>query len=172
MPEGMSYHNYGLALDNYLHFTSPIRRYADLIVHRNLRQFLIYKRNPADIEKSEKELEDIALHLTKRERLAFEMEREIFNFSCARFMKERLGDDFKGIISSVTPNGFYVELIEYFVEGFVPLENLNDDYYFYDEQSLSLTGKRVKKRYTIGKEVVVRVVSVDLPTKRVEFCLV
>lgn len=164
--------HYGLAISHYLHFTSPIRRYADLVVHRNLRDYLFNKKEIDDVESYKETLEDIANHITKRERLAFDMEKEIFNFSSARFMKERLGEEFKGIVSSVTPQGFYVELEDYFVEGFVPIENLSDDYYIYDEQDLSLKGRRVKKRYTIGKEVVVRLYKVDVKNKKIEFGIV
>lgn len=164
--------HFGLSLENYLHFTSPIRRYADLVVHRNLRNFLLLKKEIVNIDKFEKDLEDIAAQLNKRERLAFDMEKEIFNFACAKFMKDMIGEEFKGIVSSVTPQGFYVELLEYFVEGFVPVENLKDDYYQYDELNLSLTGRRVKRRYTIGKEVVVKVVNVNLPSKRIELGVV
>jgi len=164
--------HFGLALKNYLHFTSPIRRYADLVVHRNLRDFLLLRNEPPNVEVFERELESIAVHLNKRERLAFDMEKEVFSFACAKLMKDMVGEEFKGVVSSVTPQGFYVELLDYFVEGFVPLENLKDDYYQYDEQYLSLTGRRVKKRFAIGKEVVVKVVNVDLPAKRIEFGLV
>lgn len=160
--------HFGLSLENYLHFTSPIRRYADLVVHRNLRNFLLLKKDISDLDGFEKELEDIAAQLNKRERLAFDMEKEIFSFACAKFMKNMIGEEFKGIISSVTPNGFYVELLQYFVEGFVPVENLKDDYYHYDELHLALIGRRVKRRYTIGKEVVVRVINVSLSSKRIE----
>lgn len=163
--------HFGLSLSNYLHFTSPIRRYSDLVVHRDLRNFLVLKKQVRDMERHLKNLEEISIHLSKRERLAFEMEREIFNFSCAKFMKDMIGENFKGVISSITPQGLYVELLDYFVEGFVPIESLKDDYYRYDEQYLSLTGRRIKKRFTIGKEVIVKVYNVHLSTKRVEFII-
>lgn len=162
--------HFGLALEHYLHFTSPIRRYADLIVHRNLRDFLVLKEQPQDIDKIQEKLDKVALHLTKRERLAFDMEKEIFNFSCVKFMKEKVGYEFDGIVSSVTNQGLYIELLNYFIEGFIPIESM-DDFYMFDENYLTLTGRKRKKRYGIGKEVKVRVVRVDLVSKKVEFKL-
>lgn len=161
--------HYGLALENYLHFTSPIRRYADLVVHRILKNSLIFGRKIKNLDKFVERLSEISLHISKRERLALEMEREIFNFSCAKLMSEMIGEEFKGVISSVTPQGLYVELLDYFVEGFVPVEYLKDDYYRYDERSFSLVGNKKKRRFTIGKEVNVIVFNVHLPTKRIEF---
>lgn len=163
--------HFGLSLDDYLHFTSPIRRYADLAVHRNLKEFFINGRVCKDKEELTGELEKISGWVSKRERVAWELEKEIFNFSCAKVMQDKLGEEFSGIISSVTPSGFYVELLDIYVEGFVPVETIGDDYYQYEEAYLRLRGTKRKKIYYIGKEVNVKLVRVDLITKRIEFAL-
>jgi len=163
--------HFGLALEHYLHFTSPIRRYSDLIVHRQLLKYKFSNKKPKDIEKEQEKLEKISEAISKRERVAWEIEKEIFNFASAKIMSDKIGDEFEGVVSSVTPSGLYVELIEYFVEGFVPVENMKDDFYIFDEKTYRLLGKRKKKIYHIGKEVRVKLVDVDLNSKRIEFLL-
>lgn len=163
--------HFGLALEHYLHFTSPIRRYSDLIVHRQLLKYKFSNKKPKDTEKELEKLEKISEAISKRERVAWEIEKEIFNFASAKIMSGKIGEDFEGVVSSVTPSGLYVELIEYFVEGFVPVENMKDDFYIFDEKAFRLLGKRKKKIYHIGKEVRVRLINVDIYSKRIEFLL-
>lgn len=163
--------HFGLALKHYLHFTSPIRRYADLVVHRQLWNYNFLKKRITSLEKENERLEKIAESISKRERIAFELEREILDFAGAKLMSQRVGEDFDGIVSSVTPSGLYVELTDIFIEGFIPVENMRDDYYFFHESTLRLIGRRRKKIYHIGKEVKVKVVRVDINSKKIEFLL-
>lgn len=164
--------HFGLAIDSYLHFTSPIRRYADLVVHRDLINFCFLNKKIRAKNRRLDELASICNEINKREREAFDAEKEIYDFSCVSFMKKFEGDDFKGIISNVTKNGIYVELIDYFIEGFVPIGDMTDDYYIFEEERLRMIGKRKKKIFSIGKEVVVKLVRADLETKRIFFVLV
>ncbi|MCX7991402.1 MAG: ribonuclease R [Proteobacteria bacterium] len=164
--------HFGLAIDAYLHFTSPIRRYSDLVVHRDLKNFHLLGKKPKNEEARFEELLKICNEINKREREAFDAEREIYDFSAVTFMKDYEGDDFKGIISNITKNGIYVELIDYFIEGFVPLEEMLDDYYIFEEEKLRMIGRRRKKIYTLGKEVVVKLVKADIFTKKIYFVLI
>ncbi len=164
--------HFGLAIDAYLHFTSPIRRYADLCVHRDLRNYYLLSKKINDKKRLYQHLLKICEQINKREREAFEAEREIYDFSCVNFMKQFIGDDFEGIISNITKNGVFVELKDYFIEGFISLEDMQDDYYIFDEERLRLVGKRKKKIYYIGKEVQVKLVKADTFTKRLYFALI
>ncbi len=164
--------HFGLAIDAYLHFTSPIRRYSDLVVHRDLKNFYFLGKKIKKDEERVEELYKICNELNKREREAFDAEREIYDFSCVNFMKDFLGDDFNGIISNITKNGIFVELLDYFIEGFIPLEELRDDYYIFDEERLSLVGKRRKKIFHIGKEVNIKLVKADIFAKKLFFALI
>lgn len=163
--------HFGLALEHYLHFTSPIRRYADLIVHRQLLKYKFYRKKVKDIDYENEKLEKISEAISKRERIAWEIEKEIFNFAGAKLMYDKIGEEFEGVVSSVTPSGLYVELINFFVEGFVSVENMKDDYYIFDEKTYRLFGRKRKKIYHIGKEVKVKLINVDLFSKRIEFLL-
>ncbi len=164
--------HFGLALDAYLHFTSPIRRYADLCVHRDLKDYYLLSRKIKDRKKHYEYLLKVCEQINRREREAFDAERELYDFSCVSFMKQFLGDDFEGVISNITKNGVFVELKDYFIEGFIPLEDLKDDYYIFDENRLRLVGKRRKKIYYLGKEVVVKLIRADVFAKRLYFVLV
>lgn len=160
--------HFGLASESYTHFTSPIRRYPDLIVHRLLKRVLSKK----EIKISEETLAHQADHLSSRERVAMEAEREILDRYRVRFMKDEVGEEFKGIISGVTAFGFFVELDDIFVEGLVRVTSLHDDYYQYHEKKYYLIGERTHKTFRIGDEVSVRVERVDVERRQIDFGLV
>ena len=161
--------HFGLASACYTHFTSPIRRYPDLVVHRILRAML---RGPVpeDVrQRLARDLPETAAHTSRRERVAMEAEREIVNLRKAQFMQSRLGEEYDGLITGVATFGFFVELIEFFVEGMVPVAMLRDDYYQYLEKEHLLVGTRSGVRFRIGDQVRVRVARVDLERRRIEF---
>ncbi len=155
--------HYGLALDCYTHFTSPIRRYPDLLVHRQLKR-MIEGKHP-----SREDFSQEARHLSQRERVAMEAEREILKRYRVKFMEERVGEQFDGFISGVTPFGFFVELEELFVEGLVPIHSLPDDYFLYDEKGYRLIGKRSKKIFRIGDRVRIAVDRVNPERQQIDF---
>jgi len=157
--------HFGLASSAYTHFTSPIRRYPDLVVHRMLIQGK-QKRF------SQGKLAAIAQLSSDRERVAMTVEREMVSLRRVQFMKDYVGQSFSGRVSHLTRFGFYVELGRWFVEGLVRLETLDDDYYIFDESRFLLRGRRRKRIIRLGDEVEVRVVRCDLETKRIDFMLV
>jgi ribonuclease R len=159
--------HFGLASDGYTHFTSPIRRYPDLMVHRFLKSVLAKK----EIKISEEVLANQADHLSDRERVAMEAEREILGRYRVRFMKGKTGEEFEGVISGVTAFGFFVELKDIFVEGLVRVTSLHDDYYQYHEKKYSLVGERTHKAFRIGDNVKVRVERVDVERRHIDFGL-
>ncbi len=160
--------HFGLASDGYTHFTSPIRRYPDLIAHRILRRILSKKEKKISAE----ELAKKADHLSQRERVAMEAEREILDRYRIRFMKDKVGEIFDGVISGVTAFGFFVELKDIFVEGLVRVTSLHDDYYHYHEEQYCLRGERTHKTFRIGDEVKVRMDRVDVERRHIDFGLI
>jgi len=160
--------HFGLASDGYTHFTSPIRRYPDLIVHRLLKKAL----SKEEIKISEEVLGDRAGHLSNRERVAMEAEREILDRYRVRFMKDKIGEEFEGVISGVAAFGFFVELKDIFVEGLVRVTSLHDDYYQYHEKKYCLAGERTHKTFRIGDEVRVRVDRVDVERRHIDFGMI
>lgn len=160
--------HFGLASSCYCHFTSPIRRYPDLVVHRALKRALRNKKPPYKID----ELEEMGKHLSHRERVAEEAEREIFKKFQAFFMRDKIGEIYSGIISGVTAFGFFVDLEEYLVSGVVKVADLPDDYYVLDEKGISLIGKHKGRIFQIGQRVKVRVKEVDLRRYQINFKLV
>jgi ribonuclease R len=167
--------HFGLASPAYTHFTSPIRRYPDLIVHRILKRILLKREGKvseaADATLQE-ELARKADHLSKRERVAMEAEREILDRYRIRFMKGKVGEVFDGVISGVTAFGFFAELKDIFVEGLVRVTSLHDDYYQYHEKQYCLMGERTHQTFRIGDEVRVRVDRVDVERRHIDFGLV
>jgi ribonuclease R len=167
--------HFGLASEAYTHFTSPIRRYPDLIVHRLLKSKLLKKegRALAVVDSTlREELTKKADHLSQRERVGMEAEREILDRYRTRFMKDKVGDIFDGVISSVTAFGFFVELNDIFVEGLVHMTSLHDDYYHYQQKQYCLVGERTHKSFRIGDKVKVRLDRVDSERRQIDFGLV
>jgi ribonuclease R len=160
--------HFGLASKSYTHFTSPIRRYPDLMVHRILKGVL----QKGDGKTPEEVLARKAEHLSHRERVAMEAEREILDRYRVRFMKDKIGEVFEGVIGGVTAFGFFVELKDVFVEGLVRVTSLHDDYYQYHEKRYCLVGERTHKTFGIGDEVMVRVERVDVERRHIDFGLV
>lgn len=159
--------HFGLASENYLHFTSPIRRYPDLIVHRTLKANL--KKRKKNACYSKEELVTLGNHTTSRERIAMEAEREMLERLKVRFMANKVGESFDGIISAVTSFGFFVELKDMFIEGVVRLVDLTDDYYLFDEGRNKLVGERTHRVFQIGQKVRVRLKEVNIPRRRINF---
>ena len=159
--------HYGLAFKFYTHFTSPIRRYPDMMVHRLLSMYLD-KENPGAKDKYQK----LCDHSSKMERLATEAERASIKYKQVEFMSERLGKQFEGVISGVTEWGIYVEIIENQCEGMIHIRELADDFYEYDEDNYCIKGKHSGKVYTLGDRVNVEVVKADLQKKQLDYRLV
>ncbi|MEN1967261.1 ribonuclease R [Lentibacillus sp. N15] len=161
--------HFGLATEFYTHFTSPIRRYPDLIVHRLIRTYLLNKQmDKRTIKKWKERLPEIARHTSSTERAAVDAERDTDDLKKAEYMNDRIGEEYTGVISSITNFGMFVEL-ENTVEGLVHVSTLTDDFYHYDEQSHALIGERTANIYRIGDEVEVRVTSVNLDEYKVDF---
>ncbi len=160
--------HFGLASDAYTHFTSPIRRYPDLIVHRLLKRVLSKK----EVKIPEEVLGNKADHLSNRERVAMEAEREILDRYRVRFMRDKIGEEFDGIISGAAAFGFFVELKDIFVDGLVRVTSLHDDYYQYHEKRYCLVGERTHKTFRTGDRVKVRVERVDVERRHVDFGLI
>jgi ribonuclease R len=167
-----NYGHFGLAAEEYTHFTSPIRRYPDLVVHRLLKQRLYRKMPQGWSEKMAERLPEIALHTSARERNAAEAEREIEKIKKVQFMADKLGEEFDAIVFSPSRNGFFVELLDPYVEGFVPIGTLIDDYYEYKERTHSFIGTRRRRRFQLGSRVRVRLDSADRETARLSFSVV
>ncbi len=168
----VNYGHFGLAFKYYTHFTSPIRRYPDLVVHRILKDILHGRTGPRKQKQWKEKLPEIAIHSTEREKIAEKAEREIIHYKKVEFMLDKIGEEYEGIISGVAGNGFWVELREYFIEGFVPIVSLTDDYYIFSPKTYSLVGRRTGKRFQLGDEVRVKVVRVDLTEKQIELAVV
>jgi ribonuclease R len=169
-PENVGH--FGLAADLYCHFTSPIRRYPDLVVHRVLRQVIAAKKLP---EKRKSQLQEVlpamGEHTSQRERRAMEAEREIVSLKKCQFMADKVGDVFSGFVSGVQPFGFFVELKELFVEGLVHISSIADDFYVFEEDLHRLVGQHRRRIFQIGDEVQVTVAKVDLDRREIDFVL-
>ena len=164
--------HFGLAAEHYTHFTSPIRRYPDLVVHRMLRESRRGEFEAPRREELEEELPDVARHTSEMERRADEAERELLQWKKVRFMADKVGDEYEGYITGVAPFGLFVELIEHYVEGLVHVSSMGDDYYRYVEQQHVMQGENTKKVYRLGDKVLVQVVRVDMERRQVDLGLV
>ncbi|WP_330988383.1 ribonuclease R [Staphylococcus pseudintermedius] len=164
--------HFGLAADYYTHFTSPIRRYPDLIVHRLVRKYLIEKSmDGRAMHEWEEKLPQIAEYTSNRERRAIDAERDTDELKKAEFMIQHIGDEFEGVISSVANFGMFVELPNT-IEGMVNMQNMSDDYYHFDERQMALIGERKAKVYRIGDVVKVKVIHVDVDERQIDFQIV
>ncbi|WP_373897733.1 ribonuclease R [Haloimpatiens sp. FM7315] len=162
--------HFGLAARYYCHFTSPIRRYPDLIIHRIIKRYINGKLDDKNVRKLEKAVDYASLQSSQMERLADEAEREVDDLKKAEYMSEKIGEEYEGIISSVTNFGMFVELPNT-IEGLIHISKLDDDYYIYDEQHLCLMGERTKKAYKLGNKVKVIVEAVNLDSYEIDFKL-
>ena len=170
--EAASLGHFGLAVEHYTHFTSPIRRYPDLVVHRMLRESRQGPIADARREELEEELPETARHASDMERRAAEAERELLQWKKVRFMANKVGDEYGGYITGVAPFGLFVELIEHYVEGLVHVSSMADDYYRFVEQEHVLRGEHTKKMYRLGDRVDVQVVRVDMERRQVDLGIV
>lgn len=159
--------HYGLAFEYYTHFTSPIRRYPDMMVHRLLERYLSGGRSV-----TQKKYEDICKHCSSMEQTAANAERASIKYKQVEFMSDKLGMVFDGVISGVTEWGLYVELNENKCEGLVPIRDLDDDYYEFDDKNYCLIGRRKKKQYRLGDPLTIKVVQANLERKQLDFALV
>ena len=159
--------HYGLAFDYYTHFTSPIRRFPDMMVHRLLTKYLAGGRSV-----SETKYEDLCDHSSNMEQIAANAERASVKYKQVEFMTERLGQIFDGVISGVTEWGLYVELNENKCEGMIPIRDLDDDYYEFDEKNYCLRGRRKHRTYSLGDAITIKVARANLEKKQLDFALV
>jgi len=159
--------HFGLAFEHYTHFTSPIRRYPDVMVHRLLQRYL-------DGAKSEhaESIEKLCLHSSEREKRAATAERASIKFKQVEFMQSRLGEDFEGVISGVTEWGLFVEIVETKCEGLVRITDLDDDFYDFDSKQLVIVGRNNKRRFTLGDKVFVKVVKTDIDRRTIDLLMV
>ena len=159
--------HYGLAFDYYTHFTSPIRRFPDMMVHRLLARYLAGGRTA-----QEAKYEDLCDHSSNMEQIAANAERASIKYKQVEFMSERMGQEFDGTISGVTEWGLYVEVNENKCEGMIPMRELDDDFYDFDEKAYCLTGRRFHKKYSLGDPIRIKVVRANLERKQLDFALV
>lgn len=159
--------HYGLAFDYYTHFTSPIRRYPDVMVHR-LLQFYLEDGKKINAEHYEK----MAEHSSQMEKKAADAERASIKYKQAEFLEDQIGVEYTGIVSGVTEWGMYVEIQENKCEGMVRLRDITDDFYTLDEKNYTIIGQRKKKKYQLGDEVQIKVKKVDLEKRQIDFTLI
>lgn len=168
---GMNSGHFGLASLYYTHFTSPIRRYPDLIVHRILRKQLNNEIDEKQEKKLSKMVEKVAKISSERERIAEEAERETVDLKIAEYMASKIGETYEAIVSGVTSFGVFVEL-DNTVEGLVHVSNMEDDYYHFNEKSMALVGERTGRTFRIGDKVKVKVEHVNMAERQIDFVLV
>ncbi len=164
--------HFGLAAESYTHFTSPIRRYPDLVVHRTLREARHGRLTDERREELLDELPEVARHASDRERRADDAERELVQWKKVRFMADKVGDEFNGYITGVTSFGLFIELVEHFVEGLVHISTMADDYYRFVERAHILRGENTGRVYRLGDRVRVQVIKVDMERRQVDLGLV
>ena len=158
--------HYGLAFDYYTHFTSPIRRYPDMMVHRLLERYLD-KGRAVDSE----ELEDRCKHSSDMEQIAANAERASIKYKQAEFLSERLGQVYDGTILGIADRGLYVEIDENKCEGLIPMRDLDDDYYEFDEKNYRLVGHRTHRQYCLGDPLRIVIARVDMERRQIDFAL-
>jgi ribonuclease R len=169
-PENLGH--FGLAASSYTHFTSPIRRYPDLVVHRALRAARHASLAAEAREELVDELPETARHTSEMERRADEAERELLQWKKVKFMADKVGDEFEGYVTGVAAFGLFIELVEHFVEGLVHVSTMADDYYRFVETAHMLRGENTQKVYRLGDKVRVQVVRVNMEVRQIDLGLV
>lgn len=159
--------HYGLAFQHYSHFTSPIRRYPDLIVHRMLDQYANHQKTY-----SKSQLDDICQHASLNEKRATDAERASIKYKQVEYLSKRIGEEFEGMISGLTNWGMYIEILDGLCEGMVSINNLKDDYYYFDEEKFSIIGRKHHHQYNLGDKVSVIVSSTDIYRRQIDFELI
>ena len=164
--------HFGLNFKDYCHFTSPIRRYPDLFIHRVISKYLEngYVLESKEVTRLKNKAQKLAITTSDCEKIATEVERDFDDLFMAKYMAKHLGDEYEGVISSVTAFGMYVKL-DNTVEGLVSVINLSDDYYIYNEKSMTLIGERTSKRYEIGQKLKVKVIRSNIELRQIDFAL-
>jgi ribonuclease R len=163
--------HFGLAASSYTHFTSPIRRYPDLVVHRALRELRHTRVLAERREELEVTLPEVGRHASERERRADDAERELIQWKKVRFMADKVGEAFDGYITGVTHFGLFVELVDHYVEGLVHVSGLNDDFYRFFEGSHTLIGERTRRVFRLGDHVRVQIARVDMDRRMIDLAL-
>lgn len=162
--------HFGIASKYYCHFTSPIRRYPDLFIHRIISKYLEnnYELSEKQKEKYEKQAEQYAKTSSDREKIATKVERDSIDIKMAEYMQDRIGEEYEGMVSSVTSFGIFVEL-DNTVEGLIRFENLGDEYFEYDEEHKQLIGEKTGITYKIGDRVKIKVINANKETRQIDF---
>jgi len=158
--------HYGLHFDYYSHFTSPIRRFPDMMVHRLLFAYL-----NGESSKNENKYSDLCKHSSKMENLSSKAERDSIKYKQVEFMSDKIGEEFTGIISGVAEWGIYVEIEENKCEGLVPIRDMTDDFYLFDEQDYTIVGKRYKKKYQLGDKITIEIAKANIYKKQLDFLI-
>lgn len=161
--------HYGLAFEHYTHFTSPIRRYPDLLIHRLVKH---YKNGDSFTKAAFAELNELAIHSSEREAGAAEAERDSIKMKLVEFMEDKVGQEFDAVISGVSDRGLFVELTETRAEGMVPIRGLGEEYFTYNEKRYQLIGERTKKAFTLGDPIRVKLEAARLPERELDFSVV
>ncbi|NMC99464.1 MAG: RNB domain-containing ribonuclease, partial [Bacteroidales bacterium] len=159
--------HYGLAFDYYTHFTSPIRRYPDLLVHRLLEKYL---NNEKSVHADELEIK--CKHSSEMEQLAADAERASIKYKQIEYMSDKIGQQFEGFISGMTEWGIFVQLPETKAEGMIPLREMADDFYIFDDEKMEVFGKRNKKRYKMGDKVTIEVLKINLEKRHLDYKMI
>jgi ribonuclease R len=169
-PENLGH--FGLAASSYTHFTSPIRRYPDLVVHRSLRAARHQTLSEDQREATAEDLPEVARHTSEMERRADDAERELLQWKKVKFMADKVGDEFEGYITGVAAFGLFIELVEHYVEGLVHVSTMADDYYRFVDSAHMLRGENTQKTYRLGDKVQVQVIRVNMDVRQIDLGLV